>query len=77
MGHRVSSQSRYHPLDPADDARQVYRNTDPRSKVIRKVAEDVFAVTGRNKLQETAIALHDLALKDKYVRPRLVHVGSY
>ena len=40
--------------------------------VIRKVAEDVFAVTGKNPLLKTAMALHDAALKDDYfVKRRL------
>lgn len=44
------------------------RKSDPRSLVIRKVAEDVFAVTGKNPLQKTAMALHDAALKVRTAR---------
>jgi len=51
---------------------RIYRKSDPRSLVIRKVAEDVFAVTGKNPLLKTAMALHDAALKDDYfVKRRL------
>ncbi|KAK4699119.1 citrate synthase, partial [Phenoliferia sp. Uapishka_3] len=51
---------------------RIYRTSDPRSFVIRKTAEEVFAVTGRDGLLETAIALHDAALKDEYfVKRRL------
>lgn len=46
---------------------RIYRTSDPRSKVIRRIAEDVFAVTGRDELLDTAIALHDIAIKDPYV----------
>ena len=36
------------------------------------MAEDVFAVTGKNPLLQTAMALHDAALKDDYfVKRRL------
>ncbi|SCZ91885.1 BZ3500_MvSof-1268-A1-R1_Chr5-3g08198 [Microbotryum saponariae] len=51
---------------------RIYRTSDPRSLIIRKTAEQVFAVTGKNKLLETAIALHDAAIKDEYfVKRRL------
>ncbi|KAM0792891.1 hypothetical protein ACM66B_002653 [Microbotryomycetes sp. NB124-2] len=45
---------------------RIYRTTDPRSKIIRKIAEEVFAVTGRDKLLETALALQAAAEKDEY-----------
>lgn len=51
---------------------RIYRTSDPRSFIIRKTAEEVFAVTGRNPLLETALRLHDIALKDEYfVKRRL------
>ncbi|KAH7884442.1 citrate synthase-like protein [Phlebopus sp. FC_14] len=45
---------------------RVYKTSDPRSFIIRKVADEVFAVTGRDPLLHTAMALHDAALKDDY-----------
>ncbi|OAX37292.1 hypothetical protein K503DRAFT_771644 [Rhizopogon vinicolor AM-OR11-026] len=45
---------------------RVYKTSDPRSFIIRKVADEVFAVTGRDPLLDTAMALHDAALKDEY-----------
>ncbi|BGP37428.1 hypothetical protein JCM10449v2_001334 [Rhodotorula kratochvilovae] len=45
---------------------RIYRNTDPRSKIIQKIAEDVFALTGRDPLLDTALALRDAALHDDY-----------
>ncbi|KAF8245164.1 hypothetical protein K440DRAFT_651827 [Wilcoxina mikolae CBS 423.85] len=51
---------------------RVYRNTDPRSKIIREVAETVFAACGREPLIEVATALRDAALKDEFfVKRRL------
>lgn len=45
---------------------RVYKTTDPRSKVIRKIADDVFKITGRSPLLDTALALNDAANKDNY-----------
>ncbi|KAJ8583487.1 citrate synthase [Rhizopogon salebrosus TDB-379] len=45
---------------------RVYKTSDPRSFIIRKVADEVFTVTGRDPLLDTAMALHDAALKDEY-----------
>ncbi|KAI6108065.1 Si-synthase, partial [Pisolithus sp. B1] len=45
---------------------RVYKTSDPRSFIIRKIADEVFAVTGRDPLLGTAMALHDAALKDDY-----------
>ena len=51
---------------------RVYRNTDPRSKIIREVAESVFDAVGREPLIDVAIALRDAALKDQFfVRRKL------
>jgi citrate synthase len=47
---------------------RIYRTTDPRSKIIRQTAEEVFNVTGKDPLLETAMALHDAAINDEYVR---------
>ncbi|KAK9475771.1 citrate synthase-like protein [Lipomyces japonicus] len=49
---------------------RVYRETDPRSKVIRQVADMVFKVCGREPLIEIAIALRDAALADEYFTSR-------
>ncbi|KAL4064404.1 citrate synthase-like protein [Scleroderma citrinum] len=45
---------------------RVYKTSDPRSFIIRKIADEVFAVTGPDPLLDTAMALHDAALKDEY-----------
>ncbi|KAI9620994.1 hypothetical protein KEM48_007927 [Puccinia striiformis f. sp. tritici PST-130] len=49
---------------------RVYKTSDPRSFIIRKTADEVFAVTGRDKLLDTAIALHEYAMKDEYFQSR-------
>jgi citrate synthase len=45
---------------------RVYKNYDPRAKIVRRVAEDVFAVTGLNPLLEVAVELERIALQDDY-----------
>lgn len=45
---------------------RVYKTSDPRSFIIRRIADEVFAVTGKDELLETAMALHDVAMKDDY-----------
>ncbi len=45
---------------------RVYKNYDPRAKIIREVAEQVFSVTGRNPLIDVAVELEHIALQDEY-----------
>jgi citrate synthase len=45
---------------------RVYKTSDPRSFIVRKTADEVFKVTGKDTLLETAMALHDAALNDEY-----------
>src|SRR5213079_1841566 len=45
---------------------RVYKNYDPRAKIIKKVAYDVFEVTGTNPLLDIAIELERIALEDDY-----------
>jgi citrate synthase len=45
---------------------RVYRNFDPRARIIKRVAEDVFEVTGRNRLLDVALELERIALEDEY-----------
>lgn len=44
---------------------RVYKRSDPRSFIIRETAAEVFKLTGKSELLDTAIALHDAALKDE------------
>ncbi|KAL7417451.1 citrate synthase-like protein [Mrakia frigida] len=52
---------------------RIYRTSDPRSFIIRKTAEEVFLATGRDKLLDIAIALHDAALADDYFISRRLY----
>ncbi|HYH52144.1 MAG TPA: citrate/2-methylcitrate synthase, partial [Acidimicrobiia bacterium] len=45
---------------------RVYKNYDPRARVVRQIAEDVFKVTGLNPLLEVAVELERIALEDDY-----------
>lgn len=49
---------------------RVYKNIDPRSTAIRELAEEVFKVTGRNKLLDTALTLAEYARKSEFMRSR-------
>ncbi len=45
---------------------RVYKNFDPRATIIKKVAYDVFEVTGKNPLIDMAVELERIALQDDY-----------
>ncbi len=45
---------------------RVYKSYDPRARLIKKVAYDVFEVTGSNPLLDIAVALEQVALNDEY-----------
>jgi citrate synthase len=45
---------------------RVYKSYDPRARLIKKVAEQVFSVTGRNPLLDVALELEKIALEDEY-----------
>jgi citrate synthase len=51
---------------------RVYKNYDPRAKIIKKACDDVFEVTGVNPLLKIAQELEKIALEDEYfVKRRL------
>jgi citrate synthase len=51
---------------------RVYKNYDPRAKIIKQTASEVFEVTGRNPLLDIALELERIALEDEYfVRRKL------
>jgi citrate synthase len=51
---------------------RVYKNYDPRAKIIKKMADQVFEVTGRNPMLDIALELERIALEDEYfVKRRL------
>jgi citrate synthase len=53
---------------------RVYKNYDPRAKVIKKLAERVFDVVGeRNPLIDVAMELERIALEDEYFVKRKLY----
>ena len=52
---------------------RVYKNYDPRARIIKRVAEEVFQVTGRNHKIDTALALEKVALSDEYFIKRKLY----
>ena len=45
---------------------RIYKNYDPRAKIIKQTADEVFQVTGRNPLLDIALELERIALEDEY-----------
>ena len=52
---------------------RIYKNYDPRAKIIRWCAEQVFEVTGRNPKLEIALELERIALEDEYFVKRKLY----
>ena len=52
---------------------RIYKNYDPRAKIIKQTAEQVFEVTGRNPLLDMAIELERIALQDDYFVKRKLY----
>jgi citrate synthase len=52
---------------------RIYKNYDPRAQIIKKTAEKVFQVTGRNPKLDIAIELEKIALSDEYFVKRKLY----
>jgi citrate synthase len=52
---------------------RVYKNYDPRAKIIRQVAHEVFEVTGSSPLLDIAVELERIALQDEYFIARKLY----
>src|SRR5437899_8696530 len=52
---------------------RVYKSYDPRAKVIKRIADLVFTVTGKNPLLEIALELERIALQDEYFITRKLY----
>jgi len=52
---------------------RVYKNFDPRAKIIKQIAEQVFDVTGKNPLIDIAIELERIALQEEYFVSRKLY----
>jgi citrate synthase len=52
---------------------RVYKNYDPRARIIKEAADDVFEVTGKNPLLDIATELEKIALEDDYFIQRKLY----
>ncbi|HSB87753.1 MAG TPA: citrate synthase, partial [Ilumatobacteraceae bacterium] len=52
---------------------RVYKHYDPRATIIKRTAEEVFEVTGRNPLLDIALKLEEVALSDDYFVSRKLY----
>jgi citrate synthase len=52
---------------------RVYKSYDPRAKIIKRTADEVFEVTGKNPLLDIALELERIALQDEYFVSRKLY----
>jgi citrate synthase len=52
---------------------RVYKSYDPRAAIIKKTADEVFAITGKNPLLDIALAIEEVALSDDYFISRKLY----
>ncbi|HLM35086.1 MAG TPA: citrate synthase [Gaiellaceae bacterium] len=52
---------------------RVYKNYDPRARIIKQTADEVFEITGRNPLLDIALELEKIALEDDYFVSRRLY----
>ena len=52
---------------------RVYKNFDPRATIIKRLADQVFEVTGRNPMLDVALELEKIALQDEYFIKRKLY----
>jgi citrate synthase len=52
---------------------RVYKSYDPRAKIIKRTADEVFGVTGKNPLLDIALKLEEIALSDEYFTSRRLY----
>jgi citrate synthase len=52
---------------------RVYKSYDPRAKIIKRTADQVFEVTGKNPLLDIALKLEEIALNDEYFTSRRLY----
>jgi len=52
---------------------RVYKSYDPRAKIIKRIADLVFEVTGKNPLLEMALEMERIALEDDYFVSRKLY----
>ncbi len=52
---------------------RVYKNYDPRCRIIKRIADEIFEVTGRNPLLDVALEVERIALQDDYFISRKLY----
>jgi citrate synthase len=52
---------------------RIYKSYDPRAKIVKKIAHEVFEVTGVEPLVEIAMELEKIALSDQYFIERKLY----
>ena len=52
---------------------RVYKSYDPRATIIKRTADEVFAVTGKSPLFDIALKLEEIALSDEYFTSRKLY----
>lgn len=52
---------------------RVYKNYDPRAKIVKRIAEDVFSVVGKEPMIDIAMELERIALSDEYFVKRKLY----
>ena len=52
---------------------RVYKNYDPRAAIVKKIADEVFEVTGRNPMLDIALELERIALEEEYFVKRKLY----
>jgi citrate synthase len=52
---------------------RIYKNYDPRARIIKETADQVFEVTGRSPLLDVALELEKIALEDEYFVSRKLY----
>jgi citrate synthase len=52
---------------------RVYKNYDPRAKIVKRIAYEVFEITGKNPLIDISLELERIALEDEYFVSRKLY----
>ena len=52
---------------------RVYKSYDPRARIVKQTADEVFEITGKNPLLDIALKLEEVALSDEYFTSRKLY----
>ncbi len=52
---------------------RIYKNYDPRARIIKRIADEVFDIMGRNPLLDIALEVERIALQDEYFVSRKLY----